>query len=94
MMSLKSLLSACLLLGAANAADHSTHNCCMKSASGQWQVADTLTQAVCAAFTANQAAFDGIKCRVNVSGDAFYNKCIQLSGLDKGVVGAGYRGTC
>ncbi|CAI7664847.1 unnamed protein product [Penicillium viridicatum] len=98
--SLKALALTLLFAHAADAKDHSSHNCCLLTGEG-WTPMNDWTREVCAERWGSVATFDGVKCIQKpgniISGDDFATACKlkgNLSGFRDWQKGAGYRGTC
>ncbi|KAF4947510.1 hypothetical protein FGADI_10355 [Fusarium gaditjirri] len=106
MSAIKSIIISSLLLGAAQAKDHSSHNCCInwpKSPSGGfsgWGINWSLTHDACNNY-GNGATWSGTTCNENyngaIGGGDFMAKCKDAgaaAGYSRDQIGAGYRGTC
>ncbi|KAG7419311.1 hypothetical protein Forpe1208_v002078 [Fusarium oxysporum f. sp. rapae] len=106
MSAIKSILLSSLLIGAVQAKDHSSHNCCINwskvpgSNYNGWGVNWGLTHIACDRYP-GAATWNGQTCNENyngaIGGSDFMSKCQdagQANGYTRDQIGAGYHGTC
>ncbi|KAF5674425.1 hypothetical protein FDENT_10023 [Fusarium denticulatum] len=107
MSAIKSIIVSSLLLGAVQAKDHSTHNCCINwakvpgSGYNGWGVNWGLTHIACNNYPSSAAKWDGQTCDEQYNGaisvSTFMSQCQDAgvaNGYTRDQIGAGYRGTC